>query len=204
MASSPTTSFTRERRNFLAFLSFSKDANANLTSYADKWMQFDSKCVHYTNIFFSVSLFLFLPLLCFQVLFVSFLSPAFYAYHTRPIINRSFYYFFILSQVGLSLMIGGIPLKLLKNVRLQTKSGYYQRAVINGASTVDQFWASIKTKTGALVEHCTVRSSYVHSLPLNLLNTKDTWRINIPSSPQLKCLKVKCQYEWLGTREQHL
>ena len=36
-------------------------------------------------------------------------------------------------------MIGGIPLKLLKNVRLQIESGYYQRAVINGASTVPKY-----------------------------------------------------------------
>ena len=59
-----------------------------------------------------------------------------HTYRTRTIINRSFYYFFILSQVGLSLMIGGIPLKLLKRVRLQNKSGYYEIVVIDGASTV--------------------------------------------------------------------
>ena len=34
----------------------------------------------------------------------------------RDINNRDFYYFFILSHVGFSLMIGGIPLKLLKNM----------------------------------------------------------------------------------------
>ena len=43
---------------------------------------------------------------------------------TRAINNRGFYYFFILSHVGFSLMIGGIPLKLLK------MCGYKTRAVI--------------------------------------------------------------------------
>ena len=65
-----------------------------------------------------------------------FLKRKVFGYRTRAINNRGFYYFFILSQVGLSLMIGGIPLKLLIIVGLSYKSGYYQRAVINGTSTV--------------------------------------------------------------------
>ena len=54
-------------------------------------------------------------------------------YRTRDINNRGFYYLFILSHVGFSLMIGGIPLKLLQ---LLNKSGYYQREANNGTSMV--------------------------------------------------------------------
>ena len=66
-------------------------------------------------------------------------------YCMRAIIKHVFYYFSVLSQVGLSLMIGSIPLKLLKKVRLQNKHGYYQRAVINGASTVLTFTVTLLT-----------------------------------------------------------
>ena len=45
-------------------------------------------------------------------------------YRTRAINNRAIYYVFILSHVGFSLMIAGIPLKLLK------MCGYKTRAVI--------------------------------------------------------------------------
>ena len=43
-------------------------------------------------------------------------------YRTRAINNRGFYYFFILSHVGFSLMIGGIPLKLLKICSYKTRA----------------------------------------------------------------------------------
>ena len=43
-------------------------------------------------------------------------------YRTRATINRGYYYFFLKSYVGFSLMIGGIPLKMC---------GYKTRAVIN-------------------------------------------------------------------------
>ena len=53
-------------------------------------------------------------------------------YRKRSIINRDFYYFFTLSHVGFSLMIGGIPVKLLK------MCSYKTRAVNNVASTVSK------------------------------------------------------------------
>ena len=45
-------------------------------------------------------------------------------YRTRATINRGYYYFFLKSYVGFSLMIGGIPLKMC---------GYKTSAVINRA-----------------------------------------------------------------------
>ena len=47
-------------------------------------------------------------------------------YPTCATINHSYYYFFLKSHVGFSLMIGAIP---LKNVWLQNKSGYQSSTV---------------------------------------------------------------------------
>ena len=48
-------------------------------------------------------------------------------YRTCPTISRGYYYFFLKSHVGFSLMFGGIPLKICS---------YKTRAVINQARLI--------------------------------------------------------------------